>query len=235
MHKAPKTTRSRLIYQILGICLLCILFVSITYTVTLAWFMDESTTSTGEPDVNVLVVGTVDLDVTTNFNFYNLALAPDTTYLSGEINGETVSYATKLKTSDNNDIGNVYVRVKFTVENRPELTLYFGEDRLTTETEYNSQSAGRWYYNAEIDENDDGVVDSGDGYYYYIGSVGSEEVIFNDGYHVSNSLHNGIAGEPVNFGFEVEAIQRPYGAYTALWTTAPAVFNDFASDTTTTG
>lgn len=222
MNKATKTTRSRLIYQILGICLLCILLVAMTYNVTLAWFSDESTTSTGDP--NILVVGTVDLDVTTSFNFYNLALAPDTTYLSGNINGEEVSYATKLKTAESNDISSIYVRVKFTVVNRPELTLYFSENRLTTDTEYSLDSANRWYYNEE------------DGYYYYIGSVGDEEIIFNDGYHVDNTLNNEIAGEPVDFGFEFEAIQRPYGAYIALWPTAPDVFNDFASsDTTITG
>jgi hypothetical protein len=156
----------------------------------------------------------VDLNVKTNFNYYNLVLAPDTIYTENIEDGKTVSYATKLSTSVKNDVGNIYVRAKFTT-NRSELSLYF--NNLTTDTVYTSSANGKWVYN-ESDE-----------YYYYIGSVGTTEITFNAGYYVDNTLDNSDAGDEVEIDFVFESIQRPYGAYHAVWATAPAIFDTFAS------
>ena len=211
------------IYQTLGIILLCAILLFGSYKLTLAWFVDQSVTSNGYP--NILVVGTVDLNVNTNFNFYNLVLAPDTIYTQNIEDGETVSYATRLTTNIKNDIGSIYVRAKFET-NRPELSLYF--NNLTTDTTYTEAAKGKWFYNAEVDTDDDGVNDSGDGYYYYIGSVGTAEIIFNAGYYVDNTLDNSKAGAEVTIDFVFESIQRPYGAYKAVWDGAPDIFNEFA-------
>jgi len=222
-HPTRSKIQAKRIYQIIGIALLCILLVICSYGVTLAWFVDQSITSNGSP--SILVVGTVDLNVRTNFNFYNLVLAPDTLYKENIEDGQTVSYATTVSTGAKNDTGNIYVRARFST-NRPELSLYF--ENLTTETNYEN-AINNWYYNEEIDSNNDGTPESGDGWYYYIGSVGATSITFNSGYYVDNTLHNGVAGETVTIDFVFEAIQRPYGAYNAVWTSAPSVFDDFAS------
>ena len=213
MKKASKN-RSHIfkIYQIIGIILLCAILLFGSYKITLAWFVDQSVTSNGQP--NILVVGTVDLNVKTNFNYYNLVLAPDTIYTENVEDGKTVSYATKLSTGIKNDIGNIYVRAKFST-NRPELSLYF--TNLTTDTEYTASANGKWVYN------------DSDDFYYYIGSVGTSEITFNAGYYVDNTLDNSDAGDDVEIDFVFESIQRPYGAYHAVWTTAPAIFDSFAS------
>ena len=72
MYQKPKRKLNKL-YQIIGILLLCFSVIALSYNITTAWFMDESITSKGEPDI--IVIGTIDIDVTTNFNFYNIALA----------------------------------------------------------------------------------------------------------------------------------------------------------------
>jgi hypothetical protein len=222
MYKPPKKASNMLkLYQTVGIILLCILLAVVSYGVTLSWFVDESITSNGKP--NILVVGTVDLTVETNFNFYNLVLAPDTLYKNNIEDGQNESYATRIRTSDENDVQTIYVRAKFTT-NRTELTLHF--DNLTTATTYTSSELNKWVYN------------SADGYYYYLGEVGTSEIIFNSGYYVDNTLHNAPAGPnvlnapnakaDVEINFVFESIQRPYGAYDAVWTTAPAIFDAFA-------
>ena len=227
MRKPTKKTSHSMLYRILGIAILCVALVTLSYNVTLAWFMDESTT-TNKP--NIVVIGTIDLEVNTNFNFYNLALAPDTYYTDGIVDGESVSYATTLKTADSNDIKDIYVRAKFTT-NREELTLYFNGNLLEVGTTYSSGIAnkGNWYYNEFVDENDDGTPESGDGYYYYIGSVTTTEITFNAGYHVDNTLNNDKAGDPVTIDFIFESLQKPYGAYLAEWSSAPQIFKDFAA------
>ena len=68
MKKTPKKRINRLVYQVFGITLLCVSIICLAVGFTYAWFMDESVTSTGAP--NILIIGTVDLEVKTNFNFY---------------------------------------------------------------------------------------------------------------------------------------------------------------------
>lgn len=216
MKLTPKKKHITRLYQVIGIALLCVLTVYISYSVTTAWFLDESITSNGKP--NIMVIGTVDLDVRSNFNFYNLVLAPDTYYTTYTENGVPRSYGTYLTTSEDNDVQTIYVRTKF-YTNRSELTLHF-EGNITTNTSYNaSTDLNKWYHHT-------------DGYYYYIGSIGTTPVEFNAGYHVDNTLRNEIAYDEVTLEFVFESIQRPYGAYKALWDSAPAIFNQFAlSDT----
>ena len=230
MYKPTKKHDMKRIYQIIGIALLCVVAIYTSYSITMAWFMDESVTSNGP---NIMVVGTVDLKVETDFNFYNLVLAPDTYYI--EEDGKR--YGTYLTTNTNNDTKSIYVRCKVEIEMPPpvdpytkaaELTLYFvnqetRKSNITTgdgNSYVESRDLGKWFYN------------SSDDYYYYIGSVGTEEVEFNSGYHVNNALNNKIAKEDVSINLTFESIQRPYGAYVELWTTAPKVFTDFAKSDT---
>ena len=212
-----KPSKFRFLY-VIAVIILCIGVVVGSYTATLAWFTDESITSTG--DVDILIVGTIDLDVTTNFDFYNLALAPDTIYTTDQ-NGSDIG--TYIKTSAKNNIRDVYIRVRFET-NRSELTLYFTEGQVTTTTTYSSSLNNKWFYN------------SADGYYYYLGKVGNTvPVLFNAGYKVDNTLNNAPdtnnAGEDVDITIVVDAIQRPYGAYKSDtdWATAPEVSKDFCA------
>ena len=123
-------------------------------------------------------------------------------------------------------IDNIYVRVKFTC-NRPELSLYFLNPLVDNSiTIFTSDLAGKWVYSFE-DTDSDGVEDTG--YYYYLGGVGSEEITFNNGYKVNNTLNNLVAGEPVDMSIVVEALQSPYGAYLAEWGKAPDVFKSGAA------
>lgn len=207
-------------YQLIGITVLCFVFVMLSYNITSAWFMDESTTSNG--GANIDVIGTIDLEVTSNFDFYNLALAPDTVYTTDQ---KGVDIGTYLCTSTKNNIKEVYVRIKFTNTredgaggshiNCTELALYFNNN-LTTATSYTSTENNKWVYN------------SADGYYYYLGKVGTTKVQFNAGYITDNTITNSSAGSKVNIRMVVEAIQRPYGAYKSAWETAPTIFNSFA-------
>ena len=82
MHKRTKYS----LYQVIGIALLCISLIMLTYNTTIAWFRDESITSNG---TKVAIIGNLGLTVTTNFDFYNLALAPDTTYTT-DVNGDDI-------------------------------------------------------------------------------------------------------------------------------------------------
>lgn len=213
MYISPKKKVAKRLYQVIGIAILCVLVIFTSYNVTSAWFMDESITSNGKP--NIMIVGTVDLSVKSNFNFYNLVLAPDTYYTTYTENGVPRSYGTYLTTSEDNDVKTIYVRGKF-YTNRSELTLHF-EGNTTTGTTYSSsRDLNKWYLHT-------------DGYYYYIGSIGTTPVEFNAGYHIDNTLRNETAYEDVTLEFVFESIQRPYGAYHALWDTAPTIFKQFAS------
>ena len=210
--------RNYKLYQIIGILLLCISFVALSYNISLAWFRDRTITSNGEP--NIEIIGTIGLDVTTEFNFYNLALAPDTIYKS-DANNDIGTY---VKTSAEHNIDGAFVRIKF-YTNRPEVTLYF-ENNLTT------ASATSNYTGTEGVDKNKWVYNPTDNYYYYLGNVMNTDILFNTGYKVDNTLNNLVAGKTVILGFIVEGLQRQYGAYKAEWTTAPQIFNTFAYNTT---
>lgn len=207
------------IYQVIGILVLCIALVLVTYNVTTAWFLDQSITS-NKP--NISIIGTVELDVTTNFDFYNLALAPDTIYTEDQLGNDIGTY---IRTADATDIHNstdnkaIYIRVKY-ITNRSELTLYFNPSKYTTATTYSSSEKEKWVYNAS------------DNYYYYLGAVGDTAIQFNAGYAVDNTLSNEDSNDDVSISITVDAIQRPYGAYKeeVTWEDAPVIFKDFAAD-----
>ncbi|MBE5757939.1 MAG: hypothetical protein E7345_03305 [Clostridiales bacterium] len=190
-------------YHVAGILLLCFAIIYLTYTSTYSWFRDKSTTS-NKPDI--AIIGTIALDVTTNFNFENLALAPDTTYTG-------TGFETKVKTAPDHDINGAFVRIKFTT-NRSEISLHFN-NQLTTSTDV-ATAENKWFYNET------------DNYYYYIGRIYDTDVQFNDGYSVDNTLHNKKAGAKVEMSFIVEGLQWQYDAYLAEWQTAPAVFKSYA-------
>ena len=222
MQKNFKPKKDRKMYQIFGILLLCFALISIFSYTTVAWLMDQSITSNGEP--NITLVGTLDLDVTTNFKFKNLALAPDTTYTTDQ-SGEDI--ATYLKTSALHDIDGAYVRIKFSttrknvgessyIDNSDLLTLYF-VDNLTTNTTYSETNKDKWFYN------------SSDNYYYYLGGIYSTNIMFNRGYKTSNTMQNIHADADVRIEFIVEAIQRQYGASAEVWDTSPQVFKDMVT------
>lgn len=222
MQKNFKPKKDRKMYQIFGILLLCFALISIFSYTTVAWLMDQSITSNGEP--NITLVGTLDLDVTTNFKFKNLALAPDTTYTTDQ-SGEDI--ATYIKTSALHDIDGAYVRIKFSttrknvgessyIDNSDLLMLYF-VDNLTTNTTYSETNKDKWFYN------------SSDNYYYYLGGIYSTNIMFNRGYKTSNTMQNIHADADVRIEFIVEAIQRQYGASAEVWDTSPQVFKDMVT------
>ena len=215
------------LYQVIGILLLCISLIMGTYSLTTAWFRDESITSNGAP--NIAIIGTIGLDITTNFNFKNLVLAPDTTYTQDRDNNDIGTY---IKKSADNDIDGAFCRVKFEYgrELQPEedetftpdeLTLYFGNGKITDSTTYSDSDMGKWYYV--------GSGEAGDpGYYYYIGIIREASIQFNAGYTVNNKLYNVIAGVDVDIKFTFEAIQWQYGAYHEWDSESPDVFKQYA-------
>ncbi len=182
------------------------------FTFTSSWLRDESITS--NPDPSVSVIGTIDLDITTNFQLRNLVLSPDTTYLIDK-NGEDIG--TYIKTSEKHNIDGAYVRVKYTCD-IPELTLYF-VDNYTTTNSYATPSVvtNKWYYN------------EADGFYYYIGYIDDNRTRFNAGYYVDNTIDNTRAGVDCSVSLYFETIQRQYGASASDsdWLTSPQVFKDF--------
>jgi len=205
---------NRRIYQILGVCLLCISLICLAYEATSAWFLDKSTTSNG--DLKITVIGTLELDVQTNFNFYNLTLQPDYTYL---VDKDNEAIGTYIKTNDDeHDINGAFVRIKYTtrrklagstewVDNSDLLSLYF-----------DPENEEKWVYNND------------DGYYYYLGSVFDEFIEFNKGYKTSYKIGNEYKNAQVEIGIQVESIQRQYGAYHEVWPSAPEAFENFAYD-----
>lgn len=219
-----KTNKS--LYQVIGITLLFVTLAFLFINTTLSWFRDESITSNGKP--NIKVIGTIGLDVSTNFNIYNLTFAPDSIYVVDNLNQ---NIATTIKTNDKHNIDGCFVRIKFenvykdlkesdgtTPRDLSVLSLYFIKTPLyTPDVNYQQSNNNEWVYDDES------------GYYYYLGIVDNNLVTFNDGYRINNRLDNSVKGEDVILTFTVEAIQRQYGAYTALWDDAPKIFNTYAS------
>lgn len=210
-------------FQIIGILFLCLMFIAIMSSITVAWFVDESETSNGEP--NITLIGDLELDVTTNFKFSNLALAPDTIYTTDQGGNDIATY---LKTSANHDIDGAYARVRYEttrklvgttteIDNLDILSLYFA-DNLTTSTTYDNSSKNKWVYNEE------------DQFYYYLGGIYTTNVMFNRGYRTSNTMTNEVANANVTITITVDSIQRQYGASDAVWTTSPQVFKDMVAE-----
>ena len=236
-HGGKKQT---LLYQIFGMALLAIAVVVLVFNSTVAWFRDSSTTSNGSP--NIKIIGTIALDVTTNFNLYNLTLAPDTVYLLDKSGADIGTYLnTNNKDvvgkdpADKHNIDGCLVRIKFTSKfNRlkeadgftprefTNLSLYFTTAPLEVATSSTTFSEAthlnKWLYDGE--------------YYYYLGIVDKTTVTFNNGYKIDNKLTNDISNEPVDLEFTVEAIQRQYGAHEEMWEDSPALFKSFANSTT---
>ena len=221
MKKDFETKSKFNIYTIVVAIVLCMIALTVFSTQTLSWFMDESTTSNGEPDITL--IGTLDLDITTNFKFKNLSLAPDTIYTLDQ-DGQDIS--TYLKTSDNHNIDGAYVRIKFTttrkdpgtdsfVDNKDLFDLYF-DSNLTTNTTYSDAVKNKWFFNVD------------DGYYYFIGGIYSTNIMFNKGYKTTNLMQNTNADAEVTIKFQVETVQRQYGASGDLWNTAPQIFKSMA-------
>ena len=210
--KANVNKTKKGLYQLLGIVLLCFVIIILSYNFTYAWFRDSSETSS---DPEVTIIGKIDLDVKTNFKISNLALAPDTSYTQDSSGN---SLATTIKTTDEHNIDGAFVRVKF-VCNRSEISLIFNNN-ITTSADYTDGDEEKWYYN------------SSDGFYYYIGILDSDEITFNNGYFVDNTLYNAKAGADVEMNFYIEGLQKGYGAYKAEWSTAPTIFNSYAFNKT---
>lgn len=218
-EKHPK----RKMYQNLCIIAIILVFVAIMSSYTLSWFMDESTTSNGEP--NITQIGELDMDVITNFKFTNLVLAPDTIYTTDQSDADIATY---IKTSALHNIDGAYVRIKFEtqrrkvgeidyVDNLDLFNLYF-DGNLTTSTNYNdSNTPNHWFYNAT------------DNFYYYLGGVYGQNIMFNAGYKTTNRMVNDVASADVKIDFTIDCIQRQYGASSAIWTTAPQVFVDMVA------
>lgn len=219
--------KSKQKHQIIGIVLLFVSLIILLVNTTIAWFKDESISSNG--DLKITLIGTLSLDVTANFNFYNLALAPDRVYLTDMLDQDIGTY---IKTSDSHDIEGAYVRIKFETTRRNEgdsefrdnsdlLKLYFGEGddyNITTQTSYDpSDDKPKWFYN------------EADGYYYYIGAVEDEPIVFNKGYITSNKMTNLEKNAEVRINMIVESIQRQYGAYESVWgNDLPSIFTEWA-------
>lgn len=224
MRDLHNTTRKRI--NFLALLVLCFSFVVLMINTTIAWFTDESTTSNG---MNITLIGTLALDVTTNFNFKNLALAPDKIYETDYLGNDIGTY---IKTSHNHDISGAYVRIKFQtirknigssgfIDNTDLFNLYFGEHEdtnITTSNSFSVDELDKWYYN------------DADGYYYYIGAVMDTYVTFNRGYKTTNRMTNVERDAEVRIYLTIESIQRQYGAYKEVWPSAtrPAIFTEWA-------
>lgn len=208
MHK----NKNKRIYQILGVCLLCIAIVYLVYDVTAAWFLDSSTTSNG--DANITIIGTLELDVQTNFNFYNLSLQPDYTY---EVDKEGNAIGTYVRTkSPDHNVDGAFVRIKYTTRRKVEGSTEWVDNSDLLMLYFHPDMAAKWVYN------------SADDYYYYLGSVFTDYVEFNKGYTTSYKIGNEYKNAQVEIDLQVESIQRQYGAYDKVWPTAPAAFDNFA-------
>lgn len=213
MHK-DKQQRFR-IYQIIGICLLCIAFAMIT-GVTVSWFLDQSETSNGVP--NVTLIGKLELEVTTNFNFYNLALQPDYTYTIDK-EARPIGTYIRTKTSEKiHDIDGAFVRIKYTTERKLQGATEWVDNHDLLTLYFDPENEEKWVYNSK------------DGYYYYLGSVFNDFVEFNKGYTTSYKIGNEYKNAQVKINFIVESIQRQYGAYKETWPDAPDIFKSFAFD-----
>ncbi len=218
-----KFENKRKIYVVASLVLIVVAVLSLFSSFTFSWLMDESVTSNGEP--NIAFIGDLELDVTTNFKFKNLAFAPDTVYT---LDQDMQDIATYIKTNNSHDIDGAYVRIKFETTRRNSgattytdnldlLNLYF-DGNLTTSTSYATSSKQKWYYNIN------------DNYYYYLWGVYDDNVMFNKGYKTSNTMTNEVANADVLITFTIDAIQRQYEASSMAWTTAPQIFKDMVAD-----
>ena len=209
---------------IFALITLCLSFFALIVNSTISYFVDESITSNNSRP-SITLIGTLDLEVTTNFDFKNLVLAPDTIYTEDFL-GQDIG--TKIIATEKHDIYGAYVRVKFEttrknvgeeefVDNSDLLKLYFEEDALTTSTTLTDDDKDKWFYNET------------DGYYYWIGVVTKEKVVeFNSGYKTTNRFTNVEKNAEVSIDYTVEAIQRQYDAYVKVWETAPDIFVEWA-------
>lgn len=217
--------RYKLIFMIVAI-ISCILMVG---EVSLAWFMSQAFSDNS--DTGVKVIGTIDLEVKYDFSFYNDALSPDTYYLQNKTNDNPTQ--TTIRTTDSNNIDRVFVKVKFITDTK-QLSLFFEGNLLSSDVTEYVEGAGlenNWYLSTYTE------VDKGEGVthyeyeYYYIGLVGSDEVMFNKGFYVNNHIDNSYAKKDVYIKMEVYGIQSQYGAYLddTDWKQAPDIFNAYAS------
>ena len=217
--------RYKLIFMIVAI-ISCILMVG---EVSLAWFMSQAFSDNS--DSGVKVIGTIDLEVKYDFSFYNDALSPDTYYLQNKTNDNPTK--TTIRTTDSNNIDRVFVKVKFITDTK-QLSLFFEGNLLSSDVTEYVEGAGlenNWYLSTYTE------VDKGEGVthyeyeYYYIGLVGSDEVMFNKGFYVNNHIDNSYAKKDVYIKMEVYGIQSQYGAYLddTDWKQAPDIFKAYAS------
>lgn len=211
--------------SLFAVLVLCFSFIVLLVNTTLAWFVDDSTTSNGGAEITL--IGTLSLDISTNFNFKNLALAPDKVYMTDYLGDDIGTY---VKTAYNHDIKGAYVRIRFSttrknvgasefIDNSDLLSLYFGDGEdtnITTSNVYDDDADPVWYYN------------EADDYYYYIGAVGDTNVQFNRGYKTSNRMTNTVKDAEVKIFLTVESVQRQYDAYVHVWPLAPTIFVDWA-------
>ena len=196
---------------------------------SLAWFMSQAFSDNS--DSGVKVIGTIDLEVKYDFSFYNDALSPDTYYLQNKTNDNPTK--TTIRTTDSNNIDRVFVKVKFITDTK-QLSLFFEGNLLSSDVTEYVEGAGlenNWYLSTYTE------VDKGEGVthyeyeYYYIGLVGSDEVMFNKGFYVNNHIDNSYAKKDVYIKMEVYGIQSQYGAYLddTDWKQAPDIFKAYAS------
>ena len=203
---------------IFALIVLCLSFCTLIINTTISYFVDESVTSNNP---TITLIGTLDLEVTTNFDFENLVLAPDRIYTEDYLGQDIGTYITA---TEDHDIFGAYVRVKFEttrknvgevsfIDNSDLLKLYFEDGLITTNTTFTDDEKDKWFYNET------------DGYYYYIGVVSKTKIVeFNSGYRTTNSMTNIVKDAEVKIDFTVDAIQRQYDAYVEVWTTAPDIF-----------
>ena len=210
--------------SLFAVLVLCFSFIVLLVNTTLAWFVDDSTTSNG---TDITLIGTLSLDVTTSFRFKNLVLAPDKVYMTDYLGQDIGTY---VKTAYNHDIKGAYVRIRFSttrknvgasefIDNSDLLRLYFGEPddtNITTINSYDNSIDPVWYYN------------EADDYYYYIGAVEEDNVQFNRGYKTSNRMTNAVKDAEVRINLTVESVQRQYDAYTEVWSNPPTIFVEWA-------
>ena len=215
-------------YKLIFIAVAIISSVLLILEISFAWFMSNSMTDNS--DTGVKIIGTIDLDVTYDFSFYNDALSPDS-YILGNKSGNNIS--TLIKTTGDNNIDEVFVKVKF-ITNISQLSLHFDGNLLSNSvTSYTEECNEKWIQSDYI-ETTDGENTIYTYEYYYIGLVGNTNVTFNRGYYVNNHIDNSYAKDGVYIKMEVYGLQSLYGAYLEDedWESAPGVFEEYAQSVT---
>ena len=215
------------IYKLIFVIVAVLSMMVIALEISFAWFMSNSMTDNS--GTGVKVIGTIGLDVTYDFSFYNDALSPDT-YVLTDKQGDDI--ATYIKTSSANNIDGVFVKVKF-MTNIAQLSLYFDEDDIISDevvTYASSTCDDRWILSmTETQGSGTSAIYIYE--YYYVGKIGSTNVTFNTGYYVNNHINNSHAKNGVYIKMEVYGLQSQYGAYLEDedWQTAPTIFKTYAS------